>query len=71
MTRNGALAGILVGAVTVVLWKQNGWFGLYEIVPDFIFAWLAAVLVSRLGQPSATMLKKHQAVETELRTALA
>ena len=71
MTRNGALAGILVGAVTVVVWKQNAWLGLYEIVPGFIFAWLATVGVSRLGQPSPTMLEKHRAVETELRAALA
>lgn len=71
MTRNGALAGILVGAVTVVIWKQNGWLGLYEIVPGFIFGWLAVVVVSRLGRPSASMLQKHQDVETELRTALA
>ena len=66
MTRNGALAGILVGAVTVLVWKQFGWLGLYEIVPGFIFAWLATVVISRLGQPSSTMLAKHQAVELEL-----
>ena len=66
MTRNGALAGILVGAVTVVVWKQNGWLGLYEIVPGFILATLAAVIVSRLGQPSASMLKNHQTVEAEM-----
>lgn len=71
MTRNGALAGILVGAVTVVVWKQNGWLGLYEIVPGFILATLATVLVSRLGQPSASMLKKHQSVETDMVKALA
>jgi len=71
MTRNGALAGMVVGTVTVVLWKQGGWFGLYEIVPGFIGAWLAAVIVSRLGQPSAAMLQKHQAVETELAKAFA
>ncbi len=28
MTRNGALAGVLVGAVTVVVWKQGGLAGL-------------------------------------------
>ncbi|QJC56429.1 Sodium/proline symporter [Polaromonas vacuolata] len=66
MTRNGALAGILVGAITVLVWKQNGWFGLYEIVPGFILSWLVTVVVSRFGQPSASMVKKHQAVETEL-----
>ena len=68
MTRNGALAGILVGAVTVVVWKNYVGLGLYEIVPGFILAWLATVVVSRLGQPSATMLQKHESVQTELRT---
>jgi sodium/proline symporter len=66
MTRNGALAGILVGAITVLVWKQFGWFGLYEIVPGFILAWLATVVVSRLNLPSASMLKNHEAVEHEL-----
>jgi sodium/proline symporter len=66
MTRNGALAGILVGAVTVLVWKQFGWLGLYEIIPGFIFAWLATVIVSRMGKPSPTMVDKHKAVEFEL-----
>jgi sodium/proline symporter len=66
MTRNGALAGILVGAVTVLVWKQFGWLGLYEIIPGFIFAWLATVIVSRMGKPSPTMVDKHKAVELEL-----
>jgi sodium/proline symporter len=66
MTRNGALAGILVGAVTVLVWKQFGWLGLYEIVPGFVFAWLATMAVSRMGRPSPTMLSKHKAVELEL-----
>lgn len=38
MTRNGALAGMLVGAVTVIVWKQYEWLGLYEIIPGFIWA---------------------------------
>lgn len=35
MNRNGALAGIVVGGVTIVMWKQltGGWFDVYEIVP--------------------------------------
>ena len=32
MTRNGALAGMLVGAVTVVVWKEFIGLGLYEII---------------------------------------
>lgn len=71
MTRNGALAGILVGAVTVVVWKQGGWLGLYEIIPGLIFASLATCVVSRMGQASSSMRSHHRAVKTELRTALA
>ncbi len=52
MTRNGALAGILVGGVTVVVWEQfqGGIFQLYGLVPGFIFSFLAVVLVSLLDQ---------------------
>ena len=67
MTRNGALAGIIVGAVTVLVWKQLGWFGLYEIIPGFILAWIATVVVSRLGSaPSARMQQAHAEVEAEM-----
>jgi sodium/proline symporter len=50
MTRNGALAGMLVGAATVIGWKQLG-TGLYEMVPGVAFAALAIVVVSRFGRP--------------------
>ena len=52
MTRNGALAGIIVGGVTVVLWKQleGGIFELYELVPGFLLSVLALVSVSLLDQ---------------------
>ncbi len=66
MTRGGALAGIITGAVTVLVWKQFGWLGLYEIIPGFILAWLATVVVSRMGPaPSQSILKAHAAVESE------
>lgn len=50
MTRNGALAGIVVGGVTVVVWKQltGGLFDLYEIVPGFILATIAIYVVSMI-----------------------
>lgn len=53
MTRNGALAGIVVGAATVVIWKQlsGGVFDMYEILPGFVLCALAIVIVSKLGQP--------------------
>jgi sodium/proline symporter len=48
MTRNGALAGMVVGAVTVFVWQplEGGLFDLYEIVPGFVFASIAIILVS-------------------------
>lgn len=51
MTRNGALAGMLVGAATVLIWNHYAWFGLYEILPGVVFASLAIVLVSLMDKP--------------------
>ena len=66
MTRNGALAGIVVGAVTVVLWKQTG-SALYEIVPGFIAATVAIIVVSLLGKaPSAQLQEQHDQVHATL-----
>ncbi len=50
MTRWGALAGMIGGAATVVVWKQldGGVYDVYEIVPGVIVATAAVVIVSRL-----------------------
>ncbi|MBX8485875.1 sodium/proline symporter PutP [Pseudomonas cichorii] len=70
MTRNGALAGVVVGALTVVLWKQFSTIGLYEIVPGFIFASLAIVLFSLIGKgPSTAMQERFIAAEKEFKAA--
>lgn len=58
MTRDGALAGMVAGAVTVLLWLylpveiggESLSSNLYEIVPGFIISSLAAVLVSKYGR---------------------
>ncbi|CAM3498265.1 sodium/proline symporter PutP [Halomonas lysinitropha] len=49
----GALAGMVVGAVTVMLWISLGWNasfmggpGVYEIIPGFIAAFIAILVVS-------------------------
>ena len=49
MTRNGALAGMLVGGLTVILWKQGsgGIFALYEMVPGVVLSTLAIWLVRK------------------------
>lgn len=51
----GALAGIIVGGVTIVVWKQfsGGLFELYEIVPGVVFAALAIVVASLLAAAPA------------------
>ena len=70
MTRNGALAGMVTGAAVVLVWKQFGWFGLYEMVPGFILATLAIVVVSLLGSPPAAPVQaKFEAVDREYRAA--
>ncbi len=51
-SRNGALAGMVAGAVTVVVWKQlsGGWFDLYELLPGFVISSLAIYVVSKMDQ---------------------
>jgi sodium/proline symporter len=69
MTRNGALAGIVCGGLTVVIWKQleGGLFELYEILPGFLISLLAIVLVSLLGRtPSAAIEAEFKAVRQRL-----
>ena len=67
MTRNGALAGMVVGALTVILWKQTG-SAVYEIVPGFIVATLAIVVVSLLDKaPPHDVQVRHQQVRASLR----
>ncbi len=67
MTRDGALAGMLIGAVVVVLWKQTG-SALYEMVPGFIAASIAIVVVSLLGRPPSQAIQaRHEQVRLSLR----
>ena len=57
MTKRGALAGILTGGVTVIIWKQlsGGIFDLYEIVPGVALSVMAILAFSRQQQvPSPT-----------------
>ena len=70
MTRNGALFGMLVGAVMVIIWRNGGWFGLYEMVPGFVLASLTIVLVSLMDkQPSLAMQRAFAQMEAEMNTA--
>ncbi|NUU65346.1 sodium/proline symporter PutP [Enterobacteriaceae bacterium BIT-l23] len=68
MTRNGALVGMVIGAVTVVVWKQFEWLDLYEIIPGFLFATLGIVVVSLMGKaPSRDVVERFNKAEQHFR----
>lgn len=62
--KHGALAGLLVGAIMIFVWKyavrpMGGLWNTYELLPAFLFALLAIFVVSKLtGAP-------EQAVQNE------
>ncbi|MFP4034589.1 MAG: sodium/proline symporter PutP [Desulfovermiculus sp.] len=67
LTRNGALAGMVIGAVTVIVWKNlsGGLFELYEILPGFIFCALAAVVISLLDkEPAAEIQAQFDSIKS-------
>ena len=72
MTRNGALAGIFVGAVTVILWKTClDSLGIYEIIPGFIFCAIAIIVVSLLGKkPIETMTTQFEKADEAYHEAM-
>jgi len=64
-TRRGVIAGIIVGGVTVLAWKQLALFGLYEIVPGFVFALIAIYIVSKMdAEPDNEILATFDRVDT-------
>jgi sodium/proline symporter len=52
MSRNAAIAGMLTGGITVIVWKNissDFWlFELYELVPGFVFAFFAIVVCQHI-----------------------
>ena len=67
MSGAGAVAGLVSGAVTVLVWITLGWNssflggpGVYEIIPGFIVSWLAIYGVSLATQSSG----EYRAIET-------
>lgn len=53
LTSQGALAGMIVGAVVTVFWGANKFFDLYELVPGAIAATIALVVVSLMTKVPA------------------
>lgn len=60
MTNWGALSGMIVGAITVIVWKNVG-LGetLYEIVPGFVFNLIVSYIISIITY------RKNDAIEKE------
>jgi sodium/proline symporter len=68
MTSSGALAGIITGTITVIVWKHFAWFQLYEILPGFFFALIAIFVVSQLSSaPSQTVITLFNSVDKDLK----
>tara|TARA_R110001583_G_scaffold12816_1_gene56382 strand:+ start:844 stop:2322 length:1479 start_codon:yes stop_codon:yes gene_type:complete len=66
MNKAGALAGIIVGGVTVVVWKQleGGWFDLYEIIPGMLFAFVAIILATLMtATPKLSVVTTFEEVD--------
>jgi sodium/proline symporter len=71
MTRNGALAGILCGGLTVIVWKQleGGLFELYEIIPGVLLSTLGALLVSVLDRtPDSAVVGLYDRFEKRIKS---
>jgi len=66
MTRNATLIGMIVGAVTVIVWKNlsGGMFDLYEILPGFILCSAAIIIVSLLDkEPESAVQEQFDSIK--------
>lgn len=76
-TRNGALAGMVAGAGTVLFWLyapitiggQSLSSIIYEIVPGFVISLIVSVVVSMFTQPSKDTQEEFDAMENEMKSA--
>ncbi|MCW8894531.1 sodium/proline symporter PutP [Sulfurimonas sp.] len=69
ITKIGAIAGMIVGSITVIVYKQleGGIFDIYELLPGFIFAWLAIIIFSKVGDASSLKCREtFSKVQTKL-----
>lgn len=67
MTEKGAIWGIIIGGIVVLVWKQltGGIFDLYEMVPGFLLASIAIVVFSLLDNPPGNeIIEEFESVST-------
>ncbi|MFC5733373.1 sodium/proline symporter PutP [Cytobacillus gottheilii] len=61
MTRNGALAGIITGSLTVIIWSQieGGIFELYELAPGFLLGVIAIIIFSLTDRTPSKQIQEE------------
>ncbi|HIF73754.1 MAG TPA: sodium/proline symporter PutP [Porticoccaceae bacterium] len=72
MTTLSAIIGMLLGAITVVVWSNlnGGLFDLYEIIPGFILASLTIVVVSLLrANPEESSLQLYDSAKSLIKVS--
>lgn len=71
ITKFGAISGMVVGALTVIVWKQleGGLFDIFELLPGFVLSWIAILLFSKYGKSNPdTVVKKFDEVQNRLKS---
>lgn len=70
-TRNGAIAGMVVGGMTVLLWVyiDHPYKEVYSMIPGFALSILSIVLVSKLNGPGHEIEQEFETVKAELKEA--
>ncbi len=66
MTRQGAIAGMLAGGISDIIWylSSGGIFDIYEIIPGFFIGCAVIILVSLATKPTQDMLDEFDSVNT-------
>jgi len=70
MNYNGALSGIILGGLTVIIWKHlsGGIFEVYELLPGFILGGIATIMVSLFTKkPQKQVMTQFSNFKTKLK----
>ena len=70
ITKFGAISGMIVGALTVIVWKEleGGIFEIFELLPGFVLSWIAIVIFSKYGTSNPdSIAKKFDEVQSRLK----
>lgn len=65
MTREGAIAGMLSGGITVLVWlsQEGGIFDIYEIIPGFLISSILIVVVSLMTKVPKEITDEFESVK--------